>query len=229
MLILTVYVIAASLAMGRKFPSSLALLFALSLAVVLVLVPFELGYLLYQGKKKNNKPSLKGVVLYRERMPFWQYVVFVPVLLIWAVFCFAIISPPTEEFLIRTLFSWLPNWLIPSPIDTTQFSADPAFALIGLLSLLLQGIIGPIVEELYFRGYLLPRISYLKGWAPFVNVVLFSLYHFFTPWQNPARILALLPLVYVVQRKRNIYLSIVFHIVLNMIGPMLIALLGGGL
>lgn len=225
-LILAVYIMGASFAMRWK--PSLALLTALNLAIILVLIPFELGYLFYQGKKKNNKLSLKGVVLYRERIPFWQYAVFVPILLIWAVFCFAIISPPTEEFLIKTFFAWLPNWLIPSPVDTAQFSAEPAFALIGLLSLVLQTIAGPIVEELYFRGYLLPRISYLRGWAPVVNVVLFSLYHFFTPWQNPARVLALLPLVYVVQWRRNIYLSIVLHVVLNVVGPALIALLSGG-
>jgi hypothetical protein len=226
-LILAAYIIAASFAVRWRPP--LAPLVALSLAIVLVLIPFELGYLFYQGKKKNNKLSLKDVVLYQERLPFWQYVVFVPILLIWAVFCFGIISPPVEHFLIRSLFSWLPSWLIPSPVDPARFSTDPVLGLVALLSLVLQGVGGPIVEELYFRGYLLPRISYLKGWAPLVNVVLFSLYHFFTPWQNPARVLALLPVVYVVQWRRNIYLSIVFHLVLNVIGPTLIALLGGGL
>jgi hypothetical protein len=30
---------------------------------------------------------------------------------------------------------------------------------------------------------LLPRISRFGGWAPLINTVLFSLYHFFTPWQ----------------------------------------------
>lgn len=30
-----------------------------------VLIPFELGYLLYQGKKRNGNLSLRGIVLYR--------------------------------------------------------------------------------------------------------------------------------------------------------------------
>lgn len=95
--------------------------------------------------------------------------------------------------------------------------------MIALASLPLQAIIGPIVEELYSRGYLLPRLSYLKAWAPLINTVLFSLYHLFTPWQNPARVLALLPAVYLVRRKRNIYLAIAFHIALNLVGQGLIA------
>jgi membrane protease YdiL (CAAX protease family) len=41
------------------------------------------------------------------------------------------------------------------------FSAIPAFALLVRFGayLILDGFAGPIVEELYFRGYLLPRLS----------------------------------------------------------------------
>ena len=45
-----------------------------------------------------------------------------------------------------------------------------------------------MVEKMYFRGYLLPRISRLGAWAPLVNTVLFSPYHLFTPWLNVGRI-----------------------------------------
>ena len=85
----------------------------------------------------------------------------------------------------------------------------------------MNGLGGPVVEELYFRGYLLPRISRLRGWAAVFNVLLFSLYHFFTPWQNPARILAMLPASYVVLRKKNIYLGMIPHCLLNTTGMML--------
>lgn len=65
----------------------------------------------------------------------------------------------------------------------------------AVLGFFFSGLIGPVVEELYFRGFLLPRISRLGRWAPLLNTVLFSLYHFFTPWQNPGRILALTPCI----------------------------------
>ena len=54
---------------------------------------------------------------------------------------------------------------------------------------LLIGIIGPTVEELYFRGPLLPRIDRLGAWAPVLNSGLFALYHFWSPWQLPVRLL----------------------------------------
>ncbi len=222
-LILVVYGVSARI-LTTWLPSPVALLAALSLGIVLGLVPFELGYLLLQGWREHRSFSLKGIVLYREPIRIGEYVLFVPLLLIWAVFCFAILSPPIEDYLRQTIFAWWPDWLIPSALDASTFSTNPTWGLIALASLPLQAIIGPIVEELYFRGYLLPRLSCLQSWAPLVNTVLFSLYHLYTPWQNPARILALLPAVYLVQRKRNIYLSIVFHVVLNLVGQGLIAM-----
>jgi hypothetical protein len=49
---------------------------------------------------------------------------------------------------------------------------------------------------------------------------------FFSPWENPGRIIALLPLVFWVWRTRNIRFSIFTHILLNTGGAvmMLIAI-----
>ena len=75
-------------------------------------------------------------------------------------------------------------------------------------------MVGPIVEELYFRGYLLPR---MKGkFGPLVHSFLFAAYHIFTPWMIITRTIGLLPLIYVVKRK-NIYVGIIVHILLNSI------------
>jgi membrane protease YdiL (CAAX protease family) len=93
-------------------------------------------------------------------------------------------------------------------------------AWIGTLAayLVLNGVVGPIVEELYFRGHLLPRMQYLGRWAWLVNVGLFSLYHFWSPWQLLSRIVGFGPTVYAVQRTRNIHLGMAVHCTLNIIG-----------
>jgi uncharacterized protein len=49
-------------------------------------------------------------------------------------------------------------------------------------------------EELYFRGYLLPRLYRFGIWAPLINISLFSLYHYWTPWGVLSRIVMLLPM-----------------------------------
>ena len=90
-----------------------------------------------------------------------------------------------------------------------------------LLVLALSGVVAPIVEELYFRGYLLPRLSRLGGWAPALNVALFALYHLWTPWQTATRIISVLPAAYVVQRTKNIYSYMWVHCLLNTVGTLL--------
>ena len=61
---------------------------------------------------------------------------------------------------------------------------------------------------------MLPRIDRLGRAAPVLNIVLFSLYHFWSPWQNLARIVGLLPWIYVVWRKRSVQLV---HVTANTI------------
>jgi len=76
---------------------------------------------------------------------------------------------------------------------------------------------------MYFRGYLLPRISRFGAWAPVINTVLFSVYHYFALGQNVGRIVGLLPMVYAAWWKRNIYVSIGAHL-LGTVSVMLVLL-----
>lgn len=65
LLILLFYTVGAKLSKSLGLPT----LFFLYLAIALVMTPFELGYMLYLGKKQTGRLSLKGIVLYREAMP----------------------------------------------------------------------------------------------------------------------------------------------------------------
>jgi uncharacterized protein len=213
-LITLFYYIIAPYILNLGFPVENALL----LSILLVLAPVELGYLLYKGYKKNGKLALKNIVIYREKIPFWQYFVIVPLILSWAIAVF-IFMTPVDNFIIQNLFGWLPSFFTPSQNINliSQYSQPILLTTIGL-NLVINGIVGPVVEELYFRGYLLPRIPASRVWSPLISVVLFSLYHFFSPWQNITRIIALIPMIYVVSWKRNIYLSIFAHCLLNILG-----------
>lgn len=89
-------------------------------------------------------------------------------------------------------------------------------------------IVVPIIEELYFRSFLLPRLPTSPRWAPLWSAILFSLYHFWLPWDVLGRIIALLPIVYAVQWKRNVYVSILVHCLLNSIGTIGLAVVVTG-
>jgi len=75
---------------------------------------------------------------------------------------------------------------------------------------------GPIVEEMYFRGYLLPRMEYAGKFAPFLHSLMFGLYHIWTPWMFLTRTLGMLPLAYAV-RWRNLNIAIIVHVLINML------------
>jgi membrane protease YdiL (CAAX protease family) len=76
---------------------------------------------------------------------------------------------------------------------------------------LINGVAAPIVEELYFRGYLMPRISRFRWKTPLLGDALFALYHI---WQPRAYVIILLTMIsYIapVFRKRNIYIGVWAH------------------
>jgi uncharacterized protein len=187
------------------YPSMMALM----CAIILILVPFELGYLLYEGKKKNGHFSFQGVVLYRTRISIWQYVLWVPVLFILLAIIFTFMKS-LDVFFQQLLFTWVP--LLESGLQA-GYSRDNLIVTYGLVAIF-GVVVGPWVEEYYFRGYLLPRMGYAGKWAPLLNSFLFGLYHFWTPWMLLTRTLGALVLAYAAQR-RSLYLSIVVHILVN--------------
>jgi membrane protease YdiL (CAAX protease family) len=203
-------------------------LMALYLAILGVLIPFEYGYLLYQGWRQAGTLTFTSVVLYRQLMPAWQVALWSVLLIGWSLACFMLLAP-VDAFLAERLFSWMPSWLLPvGRAPQAAAYAPSAMWTTHAVGLALNGIAGPLVEELYFRGYLLPRLSrFGTVGSTVINVLLFSLYHFFSPWQNVTRIVALLPMVYLVARKRSIYLSIFAHCGLNTLG-VIAAMVGVG-
>jgi uncharacterized protein len=184
-------------------------LMALMCSILLTLVPFELGFLLYEGKKKNGRFSLQGVVLYRTRIPIWQYFLWVPIMFVLLALIFTLMKP-VDAFLQQGLFAWMP--VLESGLNA-GYSRDILIGTYVMLAIFGM-VIGPIVEEFYFRGYLLPRMVYAGKWAPLLNSFLFALYHFWTPWMVLTRTVGALVLAYAAQR-RSLYLSIVVHILVN--------------
>jgi hypothetical protein len=218
-LIAIFFAITGPLVVAAGYPAIVALL----LAILFVMIPVELGYLIYQGRKMHDTNSLEGVVVYREPIPIWQYFVLVVPMLLWAGLMF-IVSAPLDGLLSDALFGWLPDWyFFANFTENISDYSSSALIVTVVLSLVLNGIAGPIVEEMYFRGYLLPRISRFGRWAPVINTLLFSIYHFWSPWQILTRIISVLPWVSAVYWKRNIYVGMLTHVLLNSVGVLLTA------
>jgi hypothetical protein len=195
------------------YPALLALL----IAIALVIVPFEAAVVLFAGR---GRPGLLAAIPYRDPMTRRDWLVLVPGLLVVGIVGFGLLAV-VEPAIRDGLFGWLPaGFLNPLPTDDIGGYSTTAWTTTLGAYLLLNVFAGPIVEELYFRGYLLPRMGQFGSSAPLVNVVLFSLYHFWSPWQFLSRIAGVTPFAYAVWRKRNVYLGTVVHVLLNAIGTL---------
>jgi CAAX protease family protein len=187
------------------------------LAILFVLIPSQFGYLIYQARKKGT--SLGDIVLYREPVPRGQFVLLVIALFVGGSLIGGLITP--LDFIVKqNLFSWLPQQfdIFYGLYGGVGRFSTAALLVVWVFGVLVDGIVAPVVEEMYFRGYLLPRISRFGAWAPLLNTVLFSLYHFFSPWSIVSRILEFLPLAYAAWWKRNIYVSMIVHVLYNLSG-----------
>lgn len=210
LVILLFYLMIAPIFVGLGFPAS----FAIMLSFVCVGIPLQLGILYYQGFKRNDALSLKGVVLYREKIPFWHYPVIVIGLIFYAIVIASMYSP-VSAYLKGSVFSSLPAWFLNSSSGQV---AGSALLMVLVVRLLVDGLANPIVEELYFRGYLLPRISRFKAFAPLLNASLFALAHYWQPANILQIFLIVLPLYYLVWWKRSIFISIAVHCAANLLG-----------
>jgi membrane protease YdiL (CAAX protease family) len=184
--------------------------FALLLGIAFVLVPVELGYLLVQGKKKTGRFTLQGIISYRNSIPCWQYFVW-PIIIFLVTGAIFRLLLPVDVFLQERLFFWMPglNYGLDGNYSKTILIVTYS------LFLIFNVFLAPLVEELYFRGYLLPR---MKGrFATLFHSFLFAVIHVFTPWMIITRTLGLLPLLFGV-KKKNIYIGIIVHILGNSVG-----------
>jgi uncharacterized protein len=207
-----VYVAVAGPVQAAGYPPLAALLMAIPLAIL----PVELGILLIA--RSRSRAADEPLIPYRQHLAARSWAWLVPALLVAAVLGSGILMF-ADALVARALFGWLPAWYL-RPIDVAAAGRYSGSAWVVTLAayMLLNGFAGPIVEELYFRGWLLPRMDRFGRWAPLLNVVLFSIYHFWAPWQFLSRVAAVSPFAYAVRWRRNVYLGMVVHVLLNTIG-----------
>jgi membrane protease YdiL (CAAX protease family) len=184
---------------------------ALMLAGLLGILPFELGVIALAARRRGVR--FFDLIAYRDRLPGWSFVLWTAGLFVATGLVFTLLTPLTQFLLAQ--FRWLPESML---LNLGLDGNTARTTLIGVTALnaLLGVIVLPVTEELYFRGFLLPRMpAGLKGLAPLAHSLLFALYHFWSPWMLVTRTLGLLPTLYVVRHTRNLYVGMVVHCLVN--------------
>jgi membrane protease YdiL (CAAX protease family) len=197
------FLLARQTVVNMGYPSVIALI----LAYAFILIPVELGYLLYQGKKRTGRFTLQGIISYRNSIPWWQYLVWVIIIFI-ATGAIVTLLKPVDAFLQERLFFWMPE--INYGLD--GFYSRKILIVTYSMVLLFIAVLTPLVEELYFRGYLLPRMQ--GKYAPLLHSFLFAAQHVLEPWMIITRTLGFLPILFGV-KKKNITIGIIVHILCN--------------
>jgi membrane protease YdiL (CAAX protease family) len=102
---------------------------------------------------------------------------------------------------------------LPSAIMTDRIADYLDGNLIGFAQLVVNALLSPVVEELVFRGLLLPRMRRAFGRGDiFANGLLFALYHLHQPWSMPAALIdGTLNQAYPTRRFQSTWMGLITH------------------
>ncbi|MEU4160516.1 CPBP family intramembrane glutamic endopeptidase [Actinoplanes sp. NPDC026670] len=206
-------IVAAYFLLAEPFVEAIGypIFMAWAVALVIVLVPLLFG-LLWLGRQRNGRLSLRGVLHYVDRpIPRGRLAAMIAGLIVWMTVV-SLALTPLDNVVYQNFFTWVP--FEGAGGSATTYLDGYAHSLLVttmVICLPLTGFALPLIEELYFRGFLLPRIAHLRAGAPLLNTVLFSVYHFWAPWTVLSKVVFLLPGVWLVWRRHDIRLSIGMH------------------
>ena len=191
---------------------------ALLVSIPVCLAPIELGIMLFWSARFTGSRSLTQAIAYRRKGTAVEYIGLPLFLFIcWGVLSIAI--NPISQYLAAHLTFWLPVWATQEALIADLVSSSPAQRSIALgLGVLLSGFVAPVVEELYFRGFLLPRMEHWGWGAPVLNSLLFALQHFYFPENVPGIFIAFIPISYIAMVKKNWRIGFVAHSLSNLWG-----------
>ncbi|MFC2169853.1 lysostaphin resistance A-like protein, partial [Acidobacteriota bacterium] len=127
-----------------------------------------------------------------------------------------------------TIPDYAPFFLNPTinPADADPSVISPGlplkgqFVMIPLMAIAL--LLNIMAEELYFRAWILPKLSKYGniGWV--INAVLFALYHSFQLWLLPVILVGSLIWAFIIYKSKSIWPALVGHLV----GNFLLTILG---
>lgn len=185
-----------------------------------ILVPMELGMIVSTSKKEFGTYSLKSAFVGQEKLALWKIVMIAFIFFGIAGLLSAFIAPIENHFWFEirdTVLRKLPIGFDWENYEYLKSFSKPMLIFTCIYYGVFNVLIGPITEELFFRGYLTSHYKMQNAFTPIQIAILFSLYHFWLPFNNIFRILVFAPVAYVAYKEKNIYISIGNHCLCNLI------------
>lgn len=191
-----------------KIQNSIPSLLLFLLCVGLILFPFEI-YIIY--KNKDN-------LLNKSKIKWWQLIFIVGILFGFAGLMSVLITPFEHNLfsnIIDKLNESIPIYFSWDSSNLMNYSNE-LILITCLLYFLLNVIVYPIIEEFFFREVLTNKLKKYGYLAPIFVTIIFSIYHFWLPFDNLFRITAFILPSILVYKYKDIRISIGFHCSCNL-------------
>ncbi len=209
---------------------------------LLAFIPSLMAMLLYifLGKMQNNIPSLLlflicvGIILFpfeiyiiwknkdnllnKSKIKLWQLILIIGVLFGIAGLMQSLLTPLEHNLLsnvIDKINQVMPSYFSWDSSNLVNYS-NAMIIITCIMYFLLNVIIYPIIEEFFFRGVLTNKLKKYGYLAPIFVTVVFSLYHFWLPFDNIFRIVIFMLPSILAYKYNDIRISIGFHCVCNL-------------
>ena len=148
---------------------------SLAISFLFVGIPIQLFIIFKKGYNINGKLSLDKVIFYRTKIPAFQLFLYVLLFIPYA-FMVVLYIEPINNFILQNYFYWIPESF---NIENSQINNNLTITIVGFtLLIFIDGVLNPIVEELYFRGFLMPRLSRYLYFSAFISAFLFFNFSF---------------------------------------------------
>ena len=192
------------------------------IASIMLLLFVIIGIVLIKNEAKTNNISIRDRLLIKK-LSVKQWLICLGIMIV-GIILSSTVSPLVEYFKELPGLSipdYMPFWLNPSidPMNTDINILSPNFTLKGnylvvvIMSLCL--LLNILAEEIYFRGWLLPKMQNFGKWSWVLNGFLFALYHTFQLWLFPMIFVLSLATTLTVYLSKSILPAFVTHIVAN--------------
>lgn len=191
--------------------------YTIAIAVVTVL---ELLYLGMYGQAVTGRFSVRAATSFRARLPRLRVAVTSLGFVAGTAALLGLLEPVTAAIARAT--DVLPAWWSPDVTDTQVAVHGQTALVVALLAkLLVDALLNPYVEELYWKGHLMPRLP-LRGFGQALAAgVLFSAEHFWQPSEFLLVAVVQVGLCWYTLRSRSLDVAITTHWVVNSVVTLL--------
>ncbi len=192
------------------------------IAATMLLVFVIIGFFLVKKEAKQLGVSLKERLLFKK-ISAKQWGISIGILFVGLLFSAGLSGTVVlfQQLPGLAIPGYMPFWLNPAidPMQTSLGVLSPGYAIQGnyllLFVMAIALLLNILAEEIYFRGWLLPKMQGLGKWGWLLNALFFTLYHSLQLWLFPVIFVMSIATTFTVYKTKSILPAFTIHLIAN--------------